>query len=44
MICEPLEHEWEVEEVSGNKDIYKGIVMKLRCSKCNASLKGEINT
>ena len=21
MICEPLEHEWEVEEVSGNKNI-----------------------
>ena len=39
--CEPLAHEWEVEEVSGNGDIYT-IELKFRCKKCNASLKGKV--
>ena len=39
--CEPLAHEWEVEEVSGNGSD-ENITLKFRCRKCNATLKGKV--
>ena len=39
--CEPLAHEWEVEEVSGSNGD-DDILLKFRCRKCNATLKGVV--
>lgn len=39
--CEPMEHDWEVEEVSGNGKS-ENIQLKFRCSKCGARLQGKV--
>tara|TARA_R100000152_G_C6780663_1_gene213700 strand:+ start:4262 stop:4408 length:147 start_codon:yes stop_codon:yes gene_type:complete len=39
--CEPLEHDWEIEEVSGNGDS-ENILLKFKCIKCGARLEGKV--
>jgi|10_taG_2_1085330.scaffolds.fasta_scaffold73029_3 hypothetical protein len=44
--CNPMEHDWEVEEVCGNgmgsSISTDEIILKFRCRKCNASIEGEV--
>ena len=44
MICNHLEHVWEVEELSGASKYNGYSVIKLRCSICNAHITGEVIT
>ena len=37
-----MEHNWEVEEASGNGHDNDYIILKFRCANCNGSLEGEV--
>ena len=40
--CNPTEHNWIIEAVEGESKYMGEVVLKFRCKKCNASLKGEV--